>query len=177
MNPDLSQLRDIHLPDPVSWWPLAPGWWGLFALLMLLSGICVWFYKRFQSNRWREHALIECRTIKNLLGDESIPELASSVSSLRSAQRQAAQQVSALLRRVAITRFPRHEVASLTGQNWIDFLSQAVNHKIKIESSITQTLLYAPYSSTSVNPIAPLLKFAEDWIKALPKKTQWNKQA
>ena len=30
-NP-LDQLADIHLPDPVSWWPLAPGWWMLLGL-------------------------------------------------------------------------------------------------------------------------------------------------
>ncbi|WIO75421.1 DUF4381 domain-containing protein [Porticoccaceae bacterium LTM1] len=23
----MNELKDIHLPDPVSWWPLAPGWW------------------------------------------------------------------------------------------------------------------------------------------------------
>ena len=25
----LAQLRDIQLPEPISWWPLAPGWWVL----------------------------------------------------------------------------------------------------------------------------------------------------
>ena len=35
MNPtDLSQLRDIHLPEAVPWWPPAPGWWMLFALVI-----------------------------------------------------------------------------------------------------------------------------------------------
>jgi hypothetical protein len=46
MNPTdpLAQLRDIHLPEAVSWWPLAIGWWlvaivcilGLFFTLKLL---------------------------------------------------------------------------------------------------------------------------------------------
>ena len=35
----LQQLRDVHVPDSVSWWPLAIGWWviiGLVALIALL---------------------------------------------------------------------------------------------------------------------------------------------
>lgn len=37
MNPDpLAQLRDIHLPAPIGWWPPAPGWW-ILALVLLVA--------------------------------------------------------------------------------------------------------------------------------------------
>ncbi len=37
MNPDpLAQLRDIHLPEAIGWWPPAPGWW-LLTLLFILA--------------------------------------------------------------------------------------------------------------------------------------------
>ena len=32
MDPELLPLRDLHLPEMVGWWPLAPGWWFLIAL-------------------------------------------------------------------------------------------------------------------------------------------------
>jgi hypothetical protein len=35
----LTQLRDIHMPEPPGWWPPAPGWW-LLALLLL--GALAW---------------------------------------------------------------------------------------------------------------------------------------
>ncbi|MDD9890866.1 MAG: DUF4381 domain-containing protein, partial [Gammaproteobacteria bacterium] len=31
----LAQLADIHLPGEISYWPPAPGWWVLAALLLL----------------------------------------------------------------------------------------------------------------------------------------------
>ena len=29
-------LRDLHLPEPVGWWPPAPGWWILLLLVTTL---------------------------------------------------------------------------------------------------------------------------------------------
>jgi hypothetical protein len=44
--PEGPQLRDIHLPLPPSWWPPAPGWWGLAALVVLVLLLAAW--------RWRQ---------------------------------------------------------------------------------------------------------------------------
>lgn len=46
----LDQLKDIHLPPPVSWWPPAPGWWLLAALLLTLF----WWVFRFALRRHRQ---------------------------------------------------------------------------------------------------------------------------
>jgi hypothetical protein len=80
-----------------------------------------------------------------------------------------------LLRRVALSRFPRDEVASLSGQDWIDFLTQASQHKTVLENEIAQLLIQAPYRQHYDNDIAPLLNFTERWINALPNKHQWSK--
>lgn len=39
-------LRDIHLPPQPSWWPLAPGWWGLMVLVVLVVGLLIWWWRR-----------------------------------------------------------------------------------------------------------------------------------
>jgi hypothetical protein len=39
-------LKDIHLPDAISWWPPAIGWWLIIILMPLLIVFFYWFYKR-----------------------------------------------------------------------------------------------------------------------------------
>lgn len=110
MNPDLSQLHDIHLPKPVSWWPPAIGWWLLLVLLLALIVLGYWLYRRHQRQQWRRDALAELQRLKQQCsGKELVVEL------------------SILLRRVAITRFPREEVAALTGDRWLAFLDHTLD--------------------------------------------------
>ena len=49
LQEQLKDLRDIHLPDPVSIWPLAPGWWALMILVPVL-----YFLIRFIVRKVRE---------------------------------------------------------------------------------------------------------------------------
>jgi hypothetical protein len=56
----LAQLRDIQLPEPISWWPLAPGWW---VLIILATGIFGWagllLIKRYRANLYRRQAALK----------------------------------------------------------------------------------------------------------------------
>lgn len=55
-------LRDIHLP-PAPWWPLAPGWWALLAVLLLAAlGVAWWLHRRAQRGPLRA-ALREIDTL------------------------------------------------------------------------------------------------------------------
>lgn len=46
----LAQLKDIHLPTPIGWWPLAPGWYILMGLILFLVIIFAYgVYKRYRN--------------------------------------------------------------------------------------------------------------------------------
>ncbi|PCJ36311.1 MAG: hypothetical protein COA75_07800 [Cellvibrionales bacterium] len=48
----LEQLRDIHLPEAVPWWPPAPGWWIVAALLLALT---IWLSRYLQARYRRQY--------------------------------------------------------------------------------------------------------------------------
>nr|WP_255771346.1 DUF4381 domain-containing protein [Microbulbifer guangxiensis] len=103
----LDQLRDIHTPDPIGWWPPAPGWWLLAALLMIgLYFLLRWLRQRklrWSRNRYRKEAERLLRAI-----DTSTPD--------------AAQDINEILKRVAVTTYGRQGCGNLTGRAWLDFL-------------------------------------------------------
>ncbi|MBL4711699.1 MAG: DUF4381 domain-containing protein [Gammaproteobacteria bacterium] len=50
MNEQALNLKDIHLPEPILWWPLAPGWWMVIALLFVAVGLLVIAKKYIKAN-------------------------------------------------------------------------------------------------------------------------------
>ena len=61
----LSQLRDIHLPEPVSWWPPAPGWWILAIIILAILFFSIrWFIKYRAQNCYRREALQQLHQVK-----------------------------------------------------------------------------------------------------------------
>ena len=156
---DLSQLRDIHMPEPVSWWPPALGWWILLGLL-LLALVCNWLIRRYrQRNAWRRDALAQLDEIhKQYQLDKYLPQ-------------QVVSELSVLLRRVAVSRFPREQSASLSGEKWLAFLEQACPEGISFQTESGRLLNIAPYASSSnisSNEVNSLLELCRSWIKKLP---------
>lgn len=157
MKPDLSQLRDIHLPAAVSWWPPAPGWWLLLAIILLALAGAWLLYRRYLRNQWRRSALAELSRLRN--------ESQLLTSSLIVAE------LSVLLRRVAISRFPREESARLNGEPWLAFLDRKQAGEARFNSAAGHLLITAPYApATAIAPelMAQLISLCEDWINKLP---------
>lgn len=151
-------LKDIHLPEAVGWWPPAIGWWLLAILMLLLMAFLYGFYKRLI----RKTAMKTAK--KNLAAIKVNPALDNN---------QKLRELSMLIRRVAISVYPRSEVASLTGRQWLAFLDKSVTGA-PFSDGCGQLLVEAPYRNrTPGDPeISQLLSLCEDWLKAQMKQAK-----
>jgi hypothetical protein len=105
----LAALRSIHLPEPVGFWPPAPGWWVL-AGITVAGALALWLWSRVRRRSVARHALRELDALGASSGPEDLQALATAVS--------------ALLRRLALVRFGRARVAALHGGAWQRFLTE-----------------------------------------------------
>ena len=159
MNPALAQLRDIHLPPPVSWWPPAPGWWLLAAILLLTTSALFVWQRRRRGNRWRRLAMQE------------LAKLRSRLESHQAQTRPLVSELSMLLRRGALSCYPREEVAALHGERWLAFLDRTLDGSPSFQSGAGRLLATAPYlreENIDESSLSALFDLAECWLKKLP---------
>ena len=151
MQPTQLPLKDLHLPEAIGWFPPALGWWLVIVLIPLLGALLYWFYKRLT----RKTALKEA---KKLL-------ITIKASTMDNQQKLA--ELSALLRRVAISITPRAQIAGLTGAAWLAFLDSSLKDA-PFTSGAGQCLADAPYrqSAPSDTEISQLIGLCENWLKA-----------
>ncbi|VAW83212.1 FIG00657500: hypothetical protein [hydrothermal vent metagenome] len=106
------QLRDIHLPTGPGFWPPAPGWWILAALSLVLLVWVAWVATyHYRLHRQRQRILALLAELEQDAGNRATPENIA--------------QISTLLRRLALMRYPRQQVAALTGIDWLRFLDKS----------------------------------------------------
>lgn len=148
----LAQLKDIHLPSPISFWALAPGWYVVFVIFiaaaLFLASI---FYQRWLQKIRRQQILLQIDTLYTQYQD--------------SQQNTALSQLSVLLRRVALDKFPRQTIASLQGESWLKFLDQ---HYAKSPQAFThgcgKILISAPYQAEIIDDAGAVFALVKDWV-------------
>lgn len=146
----LAALRDIHGPAAPGFWPPAPGWIAVAGLVTVVGlAVTVVAVRRWRAGRFRREALANLQSLRARHG-AGAPDT------------EIAMELSALVRRVALARFPREAVAGLTGDRWMVWLESTLP---EIGISARTALLDAPYARRCGFDVARALTACERWIR------------
>jgi len=108
-NNPLSELKDVHLPEAVSVWPLAIGWYIVIGVIILIIAGLIWWQIRQRKKQQQineiEQLLSAIETKSSFTNDDEI-----------------IGECSILLKRVAILKFPEQQPQLLFGSKWLQFL-------------------------------------------------------
>ena len=146
MPDNLPELRDIHLPDGVSAFPPAYGWWVILATIIALVAL-VYMISVIRRKSKKLYAL---HLLQNIYCNNTI---ASAV------------EMSGLLRRICIFKYK--EAITLSGINWIKFLNSKT--KKPLADKTAELLLNAPYipqnsKGFAQSDVIALRQFCKNWI-------------
>lgn len=154
MNPQdpLAQLRDIHLPTAVSWWPPAPGWWIVLLLITVAIATAAYMgWRRWQAQAYRRAARAE---------------LQAAVSAWRETadDQELLLQVNRLLKRTALAAFPGAGAEPLSTQAWAMFLDQRwpAGHSSRFADTEVLSLIYL--ENTESQQLEQLIELSQQWI-------------
>lgn len=151
----LSALHDIHLPNPIGWWPLAPIWYILIIIgFLLIFGVSYYFWRTYHTRKVKRQAL----AILELLEQE--------YQATHNSQKISAE-VSLLLKRFVLAYYPRKQVAGLTGEEWIAFLNKNT-HKLDFNSIKDELLIY-PYLPSHQKDLTLLFSMVRRFFKQVRK--------
>jgi hypothetical protein len=150
----LAQLRDIQLPEPISWWPLAPGWW---VLIILATGIFGWagllLIKRYRANLYRRQAALKLGQITTQ------PDFTSN---------QKLVLVFEILKQTINSAYPEKNVSSRDITRFVEFLQLSCNVPIFEDlPADLNSILYGKDATVqnSNELLEKLLVSAAIWIK------------
>lgn len=106
----LQSLHDIAVPPPISWMPQTWGWVvvGVVLLAAALAAALFWL-RRYRANAYRRAAVGALAAIGE--------DVRNPVTRYRGLQ-----ALATLLKRTALSAWPRTNVASLSGDDWVGFM-------------------------------------------------------
>ena len=149
---NLQNLHDIVMPAPVAWWPPAPGWYLVMVIAAGALLVLLWnAWRHWRRNRYRGEALRELARIR---GGGPGGDL---------------RETPILLKRAALSAWPRKGVAGLAGAEWHQFLDESAQTD-RFRSGVGELLDRLAYDSAgdpelSGQEAAAVLDAAQSWIK------------
>jgi len=158
--PSLEQLADVVQPPPVPWTPQTVGWEVLAVVLAVLLLWLLWrAVRRYWRNRYRRDALAELRQLQATFDRD--PGAGASVL----------VALPVLIKRCALSAWPREQVASLSGPRWAQFIEAHAGHAVHgahaLAPLVREMSYHGPESlaRVSVHDVDVLLVAARQWIE------------
>lgn len=151
MDP-LSQLRDIHLPEPITFWPPAIGWWMLALIItVLVIGVALLLLRQYRKTHYRRQAEAQ---LKELLERYSKEKNTTEYSS----------NINKLLKQVSVSYYKRKDVARLSTEEWLSFLDRSGNTN-DFTQGAGRILATAPYGESEQIDSEALYQCCSQWIR------------
>ncbi|WP_392339384.1 DUF4381 domain-containing protein [Moritella marina] len=152
MDPS-AQLKDIHLPAPISAWPLSLYWWLVIIVVVLIVGLAIYAVLQYiKKTRLTRLALAELAQLQQ--------------------QGCEVNELHHLLKRIVLSSFPRETAASLHGDAWLSFLDQQASSKKRVFNDFTNNSAAWTLDLYSAKPNmrakASHFKTCQNWIKKTP---------
>lgn len=143
-------LKEIPLPDPVSYFPETAGW----LILAVLFGLFLCILFAIFLRRWRQKAYLR-QAIRDL---QEISDQQLNYS-----------QIPLILRRTALQQYDRDEVASLRGRSFTDWLNNKLKQPVfdPQDSALLSALPYtlSEKNLTDIATLNGLVQKSIVWLK------------
>lgn len=142
MRAPLEQLHDFYQPAPPSWHPQTLGAYVTLCILaILLIALAAFLWHRWKRNSYRREAL-------------------------RDLSQTDVRHISELLKRTALSAWPREQVAALTGSEWLTFLNTSAE-QAPFNSTVADEFETMAFSSSkpSREDEKTIRSAASVWIK------------
>jgi hypothetical protein len=157
----LDQLQPLILPEPVGFWPPAPGWWLLLFLLPALG-----YGLRRARTLLPKKASSDTVEPLDPLRQAALVELAQMPKPYDGAPAGAwLQQINGLLKRLCRNHYPYSQSHTLNGRKWLAFLDNRCPAAGLTRWMILVEGAYKPECKLDDKAINGLTQSVETWIR------------
>jgi len=147
----LRSLKDIALPPPVSFLPQTWGW--LLVAVLLAAAALIWAmvaYRKWQRDAYRREALKRLDDIE---------------TAMVQGKAEAIDALCELVKRAALSAWPRAEVAALSGAEWATFVATHGNGTGDRLKTLFDDLEYRRQAQIDPDTSASLILDTRRWIE------------
>ena len=153
-NDPLAELRDIHLPPEIGWWPLAYGWWILITALLTLTMFAIFFLvKQHRSNLYKRQALRELHALKKNLNSSNNVKFTFALN---------------ILKKTCISNHRSVNAVSKNNQDFIVFMQNQSTKSLfqNTPENINEIMYDSEADEISSDDLNKFLNDAEKWISS-----------